>query len=80
MGVCAYQLKFVVAVRGDLDEVERVVAEVGARRECVLLMAEGCEAAVLRERGAWIAEECKRRGYRMSPRLHVELWGSRRGV
>ena len=32
------------------------------------------------EDGRWIAEICKREGYRYTPRLHVELWGARRGV
>jgi 7-carboxy-7-deazaguanine synthase len=35
---------------------------------------------VLRERGLWLAEICKESGYRFSPRLHVDLWGDRRGV
>jgi 7-carboxy-7-deazaguanine synthase len=34
----------------------------------------------LRERGLWIVEACKREGFRFSPRLHIDLWGDRRGV
>jgi 7-carboxy-7-deazaguanine synthase len=43
-------------------------------------MSEGTDAETLRERGLWIAEICKQEGYRYTPRLHVELWGARRGV
>jgi 7-carboxy-7-deazaguanine synthase len=28
----------------------------------------------------WLAEICKQEGFRFSPRLHVDLWGNRRGV
>jgi 7-carboxy-7-deazaguanine synthase len=43
-------------------------------------MPEGTTRDALRERGLWIAELCKRFGYRFSPRLHVDLWGDKRGV
>ena len=75
-----YQLKFVIASPEDLEEVSRVVAETGADRTRVLLMPEGTAAEAIRERGRWLAELCKREGFRYSPRLHVELWGDRRGV
>ncbi len=75
-----YQLKFVVADPGDLDEIHRMLDQIGADRAKVILMAEGIEASVLHERGAWLAEIAKREGFRFSPRLHIELWGNRRGV
>ena len=75
-----YQLKFVIARPGDLDEVRSLVESLGAERERVILMAEGTEVEQLRERGLWLAEICKQEGYRFSPRLHVDLWGARRGV
>ena len=31
-------------------------------------------------RSPWVAEACTRYGFRFSPRLHVMLWGARRGV
>ena len=52
----------------------------GADREHVILMPEGTDADRLRERGIWLAEICKYEGFRFSPRLHVDLWGNRRGV
>lgn len=75
-----YQLKFVVSSPGDLSEIGTIVHETGASRTHVMLMPEGTRAEVLRERGRWLAEICKREGYRYSPRLHVDLWGDRRGV
>ena len=43
-------------------------------------MPEGTDADRLRERGVWLAEICKEEGFRFSPRLHVDLYGNRRGV
>ena len=37
-------------------------------------------SVLLQERGLWLAELCKETGFRFSPRLHVDLWGNRRGV
>jgi 7-carboxy-7-deazaguanine synthase len=75
-----YQLKFVVASPADMEEIDGLVNQLRADRSRVLLMPEGRDADTLRERGRWIAEIAKQTGYRMSPRLHVELWGDRRGV
>ena len=75
-----YQLKFVVAQAEDLGEVRELVGSFGAESGKVILMPEGIDAAVLRERSVWLAEICKQEGFRFSPRLHVELWGNRRGT
>jgi 7-carboxy-7-deazaguanine synthase len=75
-----YQLKFVIARPEDMDEVRDLVAAFDAHADKVVLMPEGIDAEVLRERGVWLAEICKREGFRFSPRLHVELWGNRRGT
>jgi len=75
-----YQLKFVVAGPGDLEEIGRMLDQIRADRSKVILMPEGVDASVLRERGVWLAEVARREGFRFSPRLHIELWGNRRGV
>ena len=75
-----YQLKFVVAGPRDLDEISRMLDQIRAVRSKVILMPEGIDASVLRERGLWLAEIARREGFRFSPRLHIELWGNRRGV
>jgi 7-carboxy-7-deazaguanine synthase len=75
-----YQLKFVVSHPDDLAEIERMLERISADRAKVILMPEGIEPKILHERGVWLAEIAKSRGFRFSPRLHVELWGNRRGV
>jgi len=75
-----YQLKFVITDPSDVQQVNSIVGDIGALRSRVVLMPEGVDAGVLAERGRWLAEIAKREGYRLSPRLHIDLWGNRRGV
>jgi 7-carboxy-7-deazaguanine synthase len=75
-----YQLKFVIANLPDLAEAQQLVATLNVPADKVILMPEGISAEVLNERGVWIAELCKEHGYRFSPRLHVHLYGNRRGT
>ena len=77
-----YQLKFVVARPEDAGEIEGLLAELGRDipRDRVLLMPEGTTVETLRARAGWLAELCRARGYRYAPRLHIELYGNRRGT
>jgi 7-carboxy-7-deazaguanine synthase len=49
-------------------------------RSKVLLMPEGITVEKLRASAGWLGELCKARGYRYAPRLHIELYGNRRGT
>ena len=80
MGRYPYQLKFVIERADDVDEVRALIEALDADRGRVILMPEGTDCNRLRERAVWLAEICKQEGFRFSPRLHVELWGNRRGV
>ena len=75
-----YQLKFVIAQESDLAEANDLIGLLEVPPAQVILMPEGTDAEVLRERGGWISELCKRHGYRFSPRLHVHLYGNKRGT
>ncbi len=75
-----YQLKFVIANRADLEEVQSLTAELHAPAANVILMPEGITTEIQSERGAWVAELCKEHGYRFSPRLHLYLYGNKRGT
>jgi 7-carboxy-7-deazaguanine synthase len=72
-------VKLVVAEGGESDAL-RLVREAALPRERVMLMPEGLTDAAVRESALALAELCKREGLRLSPRLHVWLWGARRGV
>jgi 7-carboxy-7-deazaguanine synthase len=43
-------------------------------------MPEGIDRETLDERSAWISDICKQEGFRFCPRLHVLLYGNRRGT
>lgn len=77
-----YQLKFVVSSEDDLAEIEELLraTECAVPPSKVLLMPEGTNAETLRSRSAWLSEVCKARGYRYAHRLHVELYGNKRGT
>jgi 7-carboxy-7-deazaguanine synthase len=75
-----YQLKFVVSSPEDMQEIKTILAETNADRSRVVLMAEGTSVEAIYERAAWIVEICKRERFRYSPRLHIDLWGDKRGV
>jgi 7-carboxy-7-deazaguanine synthase len=76
-----FQLKFVVSAQADLEEIHQILAQLrGWKKRDVLLMPEGTDAATLHDRGDWLADLCKHHGYRFCPRLHIELFGNRRGT
>jgi 7-carboxy-7-deazaguanine synthase len=76
-----YQLKFVIDTPGDVGEVEQYLAEFPhVTPDRVMLMPQGTDIAALRERLMWIEPEANRRGWRVSPRLHIEWFGNTRGT
>jgi 7-carboxy-7-deazaguanine synthase len=72
--------KIVVGDAPDLDDAERLIAEHRLPHDRVMLMPEGITPDALRARATDLAVACKRLGVRLGPRLHVWLWGARRGV
>jgi 7-carboxy-7-deazaguanine synthase len=77
-----YQFKFVVSRPEDVEELEHMLAalkrEIPAHK--VLLMPEGTTLEKIRQRAGWLGELCKERGYRYAHRLHIELYGNKRGT
>lgn len=72
--------KFVVARPGDLEEIEALGAVHALPRHRVLLMPEGRTCEELDRDAAWLAGVCRDRGFRFCDRLHIRLWGDKRGV
>lgn len=70
----------IVVAEGDDDAALQQIREHGLPRERVMLMPEGLTDAAVRARALTLAELCRREGIRLSPRLHVWLWGAKRGV
>jgi len=74
------QLKFVVSAPNDLAEIEELLGRLsGWAAADVMLMPEGVTtpdpASV-----AWVIRACEQRGWRYCHRLHIELFGNKRGT
>jgi 7-carboxy-7-deazaguanine synthase len=78
----SFQLKFVVADAADVAEIQLLLRELGGSipPAQVLLMPEGITVEALRARAPVLVELCKLHGYRYCQRLHIELFGHRRGT
>lgn len=72
--------KFVVAEKSDLDEVLDLINRYRIAPEKVWLMPEGNTREALAARREWLVEVCKTYGFRFSDRLHVQIWGEKKGV
>lgn len=77
-----FQLKFVVASAGDLEEIETLLSEIDRDIPAhkVLLMPEGVTSGAIRDRDETLVDLCKEFGYRYCNRLHVEIFGNTRGT
>jgi organic radical activating enzyme len=73
-------LKLVVETPLDADEAQGLVRSLNWPAERVFLMAQATSRALLAERSPIVSAEALRRGFRYSPRLHVERWNGARGV
>lgn len=79
-----HQLKFVVragnSLRNDVHEIGQLLASIGGVRPArVLLMPEGVSVPS-RETQQQVVSVCIQRGWRYCPRLHIEVFGNRRGT
>ncbi|MFP6766715.1 MAG: 7-carboxy-7-deazaguanine synthase QueE [Planctomycetaceae bacterium] len=76
-----YQLKFVVDQPGDVVDVDRFIERFSAVTPGrVWLMPQGVTSAEIAERAEWVQEAATSRGWRVSPRLHIELFGNTPGT
>ncbi len=74
------QLKFVVQSADDLSEIESVLGKIrGFDPRDVMLMPEG---VVVPDPDSirWVVQACIERGWSYCPRVHVQLFGNRRGT
>jgi 7-carboxy-7-deazaguanine synthase len=76
-----FQLKFVVASEQDLEEVDCILSMLPpVKQERIMLMPEGTDSETLATRMRWLVPLCLERGWRLAPRLHIELFGNTRGT
>jgi len=76
-----FQLKFVVSSENDLAEIKDLLSRLPpVPFHQILLMPEGIDVKTLATRSPWLVDLCKREGFRFCPRLHIELFGHKRGT
>jgi len=73
-------LKLVVDGAADFAEADALVTRLSWPNERVCLMPQATDREQLRARSFAVAEAARARAYRFSSRLHLELWGGRRGT
>ena len=74
------QFKFVVTSTADFEEIAEIVENVDIDPSNVVLMNQGRTKGEIISKEHWLVNRCIELGYRYSDRLHVRLWGSKRGV
>jgi 7-carboxy-7-deazaguanine synthase len=74
------KFKFVVEEVKQLEEVDNMVLECKIPKHDVQIMPEGIEPSIIIERAQELSDAVLRRGYGLTLRNHVLLWGDKRGV
>lgn len=72
--------KFVVSDPSDLSEVLEIVERYQIPHDRVFLMPEGRTEEEVREHQLELVELCKEYNFNLTTRLHVLIWGAKRGV
>ena len=71
--------KFVVTDERDLNEVQQIATAHGIESDRVWIMPEGVDREVLERRLIEISEARIERGYNVTGRLHIQIFGGQRG-
>lgn len=80
-----HQLKFVVNQPDEIPEIEALITQLKTLTDYddegqIYLMPQGITVAQLDEKLPWLIEAAKSRNWRVSDRLHIRLWGDKRGT
>jgi len=75
-----YQLKFVYNSKDDLKEILKIVNTLHIPKNNVFLMPQGKTKEEIDSKSLELIEVCKQTGFTLSTRLHITLWGTKRGV
>jgi 7-carboxy-7-deazaguanine synthase len=76
-----YQVKFVIDEPADIDEVTAFLRDYPQiDPERVYLMPQATEREPLVAKYKWLGQACEKLGYRLGQRLHIEMYGNRRGT
>lgn len=76
-----YQLKFVISSASDIEEMLRLLEKLDRTipSDRILLMPEGVDSSSFEVSSSFIVSACKDYGFRYCDRLHIRLFGNKRG-
>lgn len=75
-----YQLKPVISTYTDLIEFKKLQKKLGVPNYRCWLMPEGIDEQTLQLNRQWLMNLCTREGYNYTDRLHIVVYGNKRGV
>jgi 7-carboxy-7-deazaguanine synthase len=77
----SYQLKFVYSGEDSVKEIKEILSKLPyVNEENVMLMPEGTTNDQLSKISQECADVCIREGWQFCDRLHIRIWGDKRGV
>jgi 7-carboxy-7-deazaguanine synthase len=79
-GIIDVQWKFVVTGKDDINEIKNTQEEIGIKNKDIFLMPEGITEIELSERRLMVVEFCKQYHFNFTDRLHILIWGNKRGM
>jgi organic radical activating enzyme len=69
----------VLSQPADVDEVLTLVDRYEIQPLRVILMPQGTTRKAIEEGSQWVTDLCIKHGFRFSSRMHILLWGDKRG-
>lgn len=72
--------KFVVDTPKDLEEIKNIIQKFAIEPKKVYLMPQGTNEITLKQKQQWLVETCKKKGFNYTDRLHILIYGDKRGV
>ncbi|MTI21175.1 7-carboxy-7-deazaguanine synthase QueE [Fulvivirga sp. RKSG066] len=72
--------KFVLSQEEDLNEILSLIEKYNINPAAVYLMPEGVSEVELKRKQSWLVEICKTHGFNYTDRLHIHIYGAKRGV
>ena len=72
--------KFVISRPEDLDEINEIKEKAGIADERIYIMPRGYTEEDVKKNSRIAVDLCLKSGYKYSPRLHIMIWGNKKGI
>lgn len=72
--------KFVLSAEADLEEILELKERYELPASRIYLMPEGRNVETLNKRQRWLVDVCKEYGFNYTDRLHIHIYGNKRGI